>query len=127
MAWGLAGLVVVLFAALIHRLRLPARAREVATGATTCLRVLRDTALDDDAKARALRRQAGRFFTLFAILAGGSALALSVPLGGVWVLDLAGVAALSDVLTILARPDFLGATVLAGVGAYLVVRRLGRS
>jgi hypothetical protein len=127
MAWALAGLVVVLFAALIHRLRLPARAREVATGAADCLRILRDAALDDDAKARALRRQAGRFLTLFAILVGGSALALSVPLGGVWALDLAGVAALPDVLTVLARPDFLGATVLAGVGAYLAVRRLERS
>lgn len=126
MAWALAGLVVVLFAALIHRLRLTARAMEVASGATSCVRILRDTALDDDAKARALRRQAGRFFTLFAILVGGSALALSVPLGGVWVLDLAGVAALPDVLTVLARPDFLGATALAGLGAYLAVRRADR-
>lgn len=126
MAWALAGLVVVLFAALIHRLRLPVRAREVATGATICVRVLRDTALDDDAKARALRRQAARFFTLSAILVGGSALALSVPLGGVWVLDLAGVASLPDVLTVLARPDFLAAVSLAGAAAYLAVRRVQR-
>lgn len=127
MAWALAGLVVILFAALLHRLRLPVRAKEVAARVVKCGQVLRDNALDDDAKARALRRQALRLFALFGILAGGSALALSLPLGGVWALDLAGVASLPDVLSVLARPDFLVAVSLGGAATYLVVRRLERS
>lgn len=126
MAWALAVLVVILFVMLLHRLRLPARAKEVTARSMSCLQVLRDPALDDDAKARALRSQALRFFALFAILAGGGAVALALPLGGVWALDRAGVASLHDVLSVLARPDFLAATALAGTAAYLAVRRLAR-
>lgn len=123
----LAVLVVVAFALTVDRLRLPERAREVGRRAMDCLGVLRDVSLDDEAKARAMRGHALRLFALFGILAGGSVLALGLPLLSVWILDGVGVASLAGVLSVLERADFLAGTAVVGVFAYLFFRlRAGR-
>lgn len=120
LVWAVA--VVLVFAVTIERLELPARGREVATRAAESLEALRDPGLSDDAKERALRRQAVDLFRLLGILAGGSLLALGLPLGGVWLLDRAGLASFSSVLGVLERLDFLAATFVVGILGYLAVR-----
>lgn len=122
----LAAFVVVVFAVTIERLELPARAREVAARAGDSLEVLRDPTLDDEAKERALRHQSGQLFRLLGLLAGGSLLALGLPLAAVWLLELAGVASLGGVLSTLERPDFLLGTVVVGAVAFLFLRALRR-
>lgn len=125
MALVWASLVVVTFAVAVERLDLPDRAGEVGRRSRACLDALRDPSLGDRAKEEELRRQAVRLFGLFARLAGGSLLALGLPLGAVWGLDALGLASLRDVLSVLERVDFLLGATVAGGGAYLLVRRFG--
>lgn len=127
MTWALAVAVVVVFAVVIERLDLPGRAREVGRRSRASLDVLRDPSLDDAAKEEALQEQAVGLFRLLGLLVGGSLLALGLPLGGVWLLELAGVASLASVLEVLERVDFLLGVTVVGLGAWLVVRRRGPS
>lgn len=124
---ALAAVVVVVFALAIERLRLPRRAREVSRRAAECVALLGDPSLTDDAKEEALQGHAVRLLGLFGWLAAGSALALGVPLGVVWVLDRAGLASWPGVLATLQRLDFLAATLVLGVVGYVLVRRPGRA
>lgn len=119
--------VVLGFAATIEALDLPSRAREVGRRGRECLGVLRDPSLDDAAKEERLQRHALRLFGLFGILAGGSLLALGLPLGAVWGLDLVGWASFPDVLDVLERVDFLAAVTVAGLVGYVVLRRVRRA
>ena len=119
----LAALVVVAFALVVERLGLPARAREAAGRARESAEVLGDPDVEDDEKERRLRRQSLRLFGLVGVLAGGSALALGLPLGGVWLLERAGVGTLAGVLAVLERVDFLVGATVVGTAAYLVARR----
>lgn len=123
----LATFVVAAFALVLERLRLPVRAREVGSRAVRSLEVLRDPGLDDQAKETALRQQAGALVVLVGILAGGSLLALGLPLFAVWLLDVLGLASFGSVLAILERVDFLIAAALIGSATYLLVRRLRRT
>lgn len=127
MALVWASLVVVVFAVVIERLDLPDRAREVGRRSRSCLDALRDPTLGDDAKEEELRRQAVRLFGLFGRLAGGSLLALGLPLGALWGLDALGLASLSAVLSVLERWDFLVGATVVGVATYLLIRRTGGS
>lgn len=125
MALVWASLVVVTFAVVIERLDLPDRAREVGRRSRACLDVLRDPSVGDETKEEELRRQARRLFGLFARLAGGSLLALGLPLGTVWGVDALGLASLPDVLAVLERVDFLVGATVVGAAAYLLIRRTG--
>lgn len=122
---ALAVFVVVGFAFLVERLDLAAHAREVFNRSSDCLRVLRSPTLDDETKQKKLQDHSLRLFSLLGILTGGSLLALLLPVGGVWLLDGAGVASLRDVLSTLGHPVFLTGTTLVGLIGYAVLRRGG--
>lgn len=122
----LAALVVVTFAAMIERFGLVGHAREVVARSRESLDLVRDRSLDDDAKEKRLQRHAVRLAQLVVILAGGSLLALGLPLAGVWLLDLIGVGSLGRVLSVLQRIDFLAATMALGLFGVLLLRRTGR-
>lgn len=122
-----ATIVVVGFAVTIERLHLPDRAREVYRHSTECLGVLRDDALSDREKEEALQRRARRLFALLGLLLGGSALALGVPLLGVWLLGQVGVGSYGGTLEVLQRLDFLVGVTAIGLLGYVLVHRLRAS
>jgi hypothetical protein len=126
MSLVLATLVVIAFAVIIERLEFAERSREVVDRARNCVEIVRDPSMDDDAKASGLQRQAVRLFGLFGIFLVGGLAAILLPLGVVWLLELAGVASLGGVLSVLERLDFLLAAMLVGTATYLVLRRVGR-
>lgn len=127
MSFALAVFVVLAFAGVLEWLGLPDRAREVGTRAQRCLEVLRDGSMADAEKERRLQDQALRLLGLVGILGGGSALALGLPLGVVWLLERAGVASLDGVLGTLERVDFLAGTFLVAILGFLIHRRLQRT
>jgi len=124
MSFLLAAFVAVGFAGILHVARLPRYAREVAQRSRSCMEVVRDGSMRDEAKEKALQRQARRLLVLFGILAGGSVLALALPLGVVWLLDRMGAASFDATLAMLERPDFLGGTVIVGLLGYFLYTRL---
>jgi len=126
-SFGLATMVVVVFALVLELLDLPERARETGRRARESVEVLRDPSLDDREKESALQDQSLRLFGLLGILLGGSLLALGLPLLAVWLLELGGVSSLEAVLDVLESPTFLAGTVVLGGGAYFLYRRLGRT
>ncbi len=127
MNFVLAVFVVVGFAVTIERLHLPARAREVGRHSTASLDVLRDDSLDDVAKEEALQDRSRQLFRLLGILAGGSALALGLPLGIVWLFDQVGVGSFGETLAVLQRIDFLAGTTVVGLLAYFLVQQVRAS
>ena len=120
----LAIVVVVTFATLLEWLRIPPRARQVVDVAGASLSALRDPDLDDVSKEQALQRQALHLFRLFGVIAALSLLALLVPIGAVWLMDIAGLASLAKVMLVLERVDFLVAVALVGVAVVATRRRL---
>lgn len=123
MSLVLAVLVAVAFAFGIDRLRFPDRAREVVERGLDCLEILRDRSMDEDEKSAGLQNHAIRLFGLVGIFLGGGLLALALPLGGVWVLDRAGVGSFAKVLAVLQSPAFLVAAFLVGTLAYVLFGR----
>lgn len=123
----LATFVVVGFAVTLESLHLPARAREVGQCSTECLDVLRDDSLSDQEKEEALQQRARRLFKLLGILVGGSALALGLPLFGVWLVEQLGIGSYGRTLAVLQQIDFLSGVTVVGVLGYLVVQRVRAS
>lgn len=120
----LAVFVVVGFAAAIEYLELPRHARDVARRGGETLHVLRDESLTDAEKEEMLQREATQLFGLLGILAGGSVLALGVPLTAVWGLEKIGVGSFHGTLVVLQRIDFLLGTVVVGGLAYFLIQRV---
>lgn len=123
----LAMFVVVGFAVTIERLHLPTRAREVGRHSMASLDVLQDESLSDADKEAALQNRSRQLFRLLGILTGGSALALGLPLGIVWLLGQVGVGSFHGALAVLQRIDFLVGTTVVGLLAYFLVQRLRAS
>lgn len=124
---ALALFVVVGFAAIIEYLELPARARAVGERSRATASVLGDDSMEDREKEKALQKQSRHLFRLLGILVGGSALAIGLPLGIVWVLGAWGVGSFSGTLNVLERIDFLAAVTVAGLVGYVLYRRLSSS
>lgn len=127
MNFALAIFVVVVFAVTLEYLELPRHARNVTRRGTDSVQVLQDSSLSDAEKEEALQRHARRLFGLLGILAGGSVLALGVPLGLVWMVGKVGVGSFQGTLAVLQRIDFLVGTIIAGTLTYLLVQRLRTS
>jgi hypothetical protein len=126
MNFALAVFVVVGFAATIEYSDLPDRARTVGERSSRSLAILRNDSLGDREKEKALQSQSRELFWLLGILTGGSALALGLPLGIVWLLGQVGVGSFWGTMSILERLDFLaGVTVVGGAG-YFLMRRFYR-
>ena len=123
----LAILMVVAFAGIVTWTGVPAQAREVVRRTSASRAVVLDRSLTDQQKERHLRAEAPRLIGLLGRIVLGSALALALPLGALWMLDRLGLASLADVLAVLVRLDFILAVSAAGVlGAWWWVGRRGR-
>lgn len=124
---ALALFVVVGFATIIEYLDLPARARAVGERSRATASVLSDDSMGDREKETALQQQSRHLFRLLGILVGGSALAIGLPLGIVWVVGELGVGSFWGTLDVLERIDFLAAVTIAGGVGYLLYRRRSSS
>jgi hypothetical protein len=106
------------FIALLKVFRLLDKAPPVMAISTRAFRDLRDPLLDDDAKESRMREHAGALARLFAVITGGTIVAVAAPLGIVWLLDAGGILSMSRVLDALSSwPALVGGT--AAVAAQL--------
>jgi hypothetical protein len=114
---------VVGFVALVKAFGLVRKCGEVLALARSSLAVLRNPALDDDAKESALQSNAMKLFSLFVLLTGGAALALALPAGLIWILDVLHIVSLRAVLETTLSWQFLLASTLIGVVAWHLMHR----
>jgi len=126
MNFALAVFVVVGFAATIEYFKLPDRARTVGKRSSRSLAVLRDDSLGDREKEKVLQSQSRELFWLLGVLVGGSALALGLPLGIVWLLGQMGIGSFWGTMSILERLDFLAGVTAVGGAGYFLMRRFYR-
>ena len=114
---------VVGFVALVKAFGLVRKCGEVLDVARSSLAVLRNPALDDDAKESALQSNAVKLFSLFVLLTAGAALALALPAGLIWVLDVLQVVSLRAVLEVTLSWQFLLASTVIGLVAWRLMHR----
>ena len=121
-AWLGAGFIIIGFGWLLARLGLVEIARDVAAQSRQSMAVMRNPALDDDAKEAAMQAAAKAMFGLFFKLTAGLAVALALPMALVWAVAQTGVVSFDHVIEVSLTWPFL----LAGVGVFIVVAMLGR-
>ena len=108
---------VVGFVALVRIFGLVRKCGEVLDLARASLAVMRNPALDDAHKERALQSHATRLFSLFLLLTAGAGLALALPAGMIWILDALEVVSLRAVLDVTLSWQFLLGSTLVGVAS----------
>ena len=92
------------------------RTKKVTGVARSALEVVRDRDLDDRQKEAATQKYAKELFSLFIVIAGASLIALGIPLGLVWIMELANLLTVAEVISATLTLEFLGiAVVLSGV------------
>jgi hypothetical protein len=113
---------VVGFVVLVRVFGLTRKCGEVFDLARASLAVLRNPSLDDAAKESALQSHATRLFSLFFLLTAGAGLALALPAGFIWILDVLQVVSLRAVLEVTLSWQFLLGSTLAGIVAWRLIR-----
>ena len=110
------------FVALVRIFGLVRRCGEVFDLARASLAVLRSSSLDDAAKESALQSHATRLFSLFFLLTAGAGLALALPAGIIWILDVLQVVSLRSVIDVTLSWQFLLGSTLVGIAAWRFTR-----
>ena len=87
------------------------------------LRDLKDPALDELAREKAVQGHALRLMLLFVLVTGGSLLALAVPVGVLWLAERGGMVELEAVLDTTLSATFLIVTTVLGTAVWLLLRR----
>jgi hypothetical protein len=109
-AWIAAGFIVAGFVVLAKLFGLVEKSGSVFVLSRRSLAVIRDAGLSDDAKEAALQQNAKRLFALAFFLALGSAAALLLPAGLVWLCDRLGWISLASVCDVALSPAFIAAS-----------------
>ena len=105
--WVGAIFLVVGFVALIQLLGVTEKSRNVVRIALHSMKIIGSSRLSDRAKELKLQKNSLRLFGLFFVLALGSAIAILIPLGILWLGDRLGWLSLSAVLATTVSPVFL--------------------
>jgi len=121
-ATGIASIALFLVALQLTRLvRVSGGAIATARGA---LEAMRDPALDDAAREKAVQRASLRLMGAFALIVAGGAGSLAVSLLPIWLADITGLAASGDVIGFLSRWDVIAIASAVIVAGYLAWVRL---
>lgn len=99
-AWLGAGFIILGFGWLLARLGLVEIARAVATRSQQAMAVMRNPALDDDAKEALMQAAAKAMFALFFKLTAGLGAALALPMLLVWAVGQAGLVSFDRVIEV---------------------------
>ena len=102
---------------------LVSKTAKVATVAKSALDVIRDSDLDDLQKEKASRQYAKELFVLFFVIATGSALALAIPMGVLWLMETANLLTVTEVINATLTLEFIGIAAVLSVILFLLSRR----
>ena len=85
--------------------------------------IVRDTNLDAHQKEIVLQKNAKELFYLFFIITAGSTVALAIPFGLIWLLEIAGLVTVDEVIGTTLSLEFIVATVIISFGAFWLMRK----
>lgn len=123
MTWLVAIVILIAFLVLVQLMKVPALAAQVMASSRTAVGDLRNPALTDLEKERAMRSHSGRLFGLFFRVTGATLVAIGAPLGAAWVLDRAGAVSLASVLDVMTSWAFLAAATAIGILFFFAIGR----
>ena len=105
--WFGAIFLVVVFVILIQLLGLTKKSGDVVRIARHSMKIISSSKLNDEQKESKLQKNSQKLFGLFFILAFYGAIAILIPLAGLWLCDRLGWLSLADVLDTTISPTFL--------------------
>ncbi len=92
----------------------------VAKSATT---IARDANLDDYQKEIAMKKHAKELFSCFFLITSLSIVALAIPFGCIWLMEIAGLLSMHEVIDATLSLKFIVATVVLSCGFFWLTRK----
>ncbi len=114
---------VILFGLLLHFTRIIPNSRAVIARARESIGVMRDPALDDHAREKAIQAHSLGMFALLGKLCLGAVIALGVPVILLWLVARAGWLDFDAVMALMLDPWFIAATVVIAIVGFRLARR----
>lgn len=108
------------FIGLFGLVRRTSRAVEIAK---SVLATIRDPSLDDQQKEIATQRYAKELFSLFFVIVIASMIALAIPLGIVWTMELANWLTLADVVAGTLTLEFIGIVAVLSIVLFFLRKK----
>lgn len=126
MVWAGAIILVVCFVLLLRLLAVVENSRRAIATARASLGALRDAGRSDEEKEILLQRHAKDLFVLFLAITAGCTAALLVPVAVLWLLDMAGVVPLAEVLAFTLSWQFIAGSIVLVLPLWWLARRHAR-
>lgn len=118
------GVILVLgFLVFIKLFKLVEKSTRVVSVAKSALATVRDNNLDDYQKEKTMQKNAKELLSLFFLITLGSALALAIPLGIVWVMELSNLLTMNEVIDLTLSWEFIGIAVVLSIGYFWLTRK----
>ena len=109
-----------IFIKLFGLVRRTSRVTEVAK---SVLEVIRNPSLEDHQKEMATQRYAKELFSLFFVIVAASLIALAIPLGIVWIMELANLLTVAEVIAGTLTLEFIGIAAVLSVILFLLSKK----
>ena len=100
------------------------RTSRVAEVAKSVLAVIRDPSLEDRQKEIATQRYAKELFSLFFVIVGASLIELAIPLIIVWIMELADLLTVAEVIAGTLTLEFIGIAAVLSVILFLLRKKV---
>lgn len=118
------GIIIVLgFLIFIELFKIVEKSARVISISKSSMATMRDKSLGDDQKEVAMQKNAKSLFVLFFIITIGSALAVAIPLGIVWLMEQAKWLTVDEVIKTTLSWEFLGGTLVVSVAYFWLIRK----
>lgn len=98
------------------------RSRKVIEVSKSSLAVVRDTNLTDLQKEKTLQTNAKELLLSFILITAGSAAALIVSFGIIWLMELAGLLTVNEVIELTLSLEFIAASIILSVAIFWIIR-----
>ena len=112
-------LVILLFAFLLHLVRLVSKTKKVLSIGQQAIATLRNNALSDDEKERKMQQDSLRLLRLLFVLTSRGLVAILLPLVLIWLFSLVGLFSFEGVLSMFMRWDFILGSTALGIATYV--------
>ena len=122
---ALAGAMVILigFIAFMQFFGLVEKSIKVVNIAKLSIAIVQDQSLDDNQKESMMQKHAKELFSLFFLITTGSIAALAIPFTFVWLMELADLLTVNEVIETTLSWEFIVITIMISMGWYWLMKK----